>query len=115
MQKIYRFEPYPLTQMVPGLMPQLLSIVQHCGQYEATVVRRAVAILRQGVNICMEAEGPYKVQARQILLPHLQPWLQQFCAMLATSAASQFCVHTAPPPPPQVTGSYLTIPSCSIP
>ena len=81
--------------MVPGLLPQLLGIVQQRGQYEDTVVKRAVAILRQCVHICMDAEGPYKVQARQVLLPYLEPWLQQFCAIMTTFATSRVREHSA--------------------
>lgn len=71
------------VQIMPVLLPDLLALVKQPGAYEVSVQRRAVAIMRAVVACSINAVGPYKIQARTSLLPHLEPWLQQFCDILS--------------------------------
>ncbi len=79
-------------QITPRLLPELLSVVEQPGLYDDSIRRRAVSIMRKIFLNCSEVVGSYKIQAQQILLPHLQEWLQQFCNILATDVNTQVFV-----------------------
>lgn len=76
-----------LPQITPVLLPELLSVVKQSSLYDASVRRRAVSIARKLVVNCSEVVGSYKIQAQQVLLPHLEEWLHCFCIILAEPVA----------------------------
>ena len=81
------------SQITPRLLPELLSVARQPELYDASVRRRAVSITRTIFLSCSEVVGSYKIQAQQVLLPHLQEWLQQFCNILASKVDTEvsFC------------------------
>lgn len=59
--------------------------------YDTSVRKRAVSVMRNAVLGCSEAVGPYKLHVKQLIQPHLQEWLQQFCTTLSKPITLEVC------------------------
>ena len=85
---------HPLVlQITPTLLPELLSTFKQPNLYDTAVRKQAVSVMRKLVNNCTEVMGTYKIQAQQVVQPHLSEWLQELGKALEESITPQVSVH----------------------
>lgn len=80
--------PSPLTsmhvlQLLPVLLPDLLSIIQNTEQYGNGVQRRALRVLHCCIANLSDMEMELAAATRNVMLPLLPPWFEQFACLMS--------------------------------
>ncbi|KAL3824041.1 hypothetical protein ACJIZ3_020070 [Penstemon smallii] len=78
-----------VPKIVPVLFPCLHGIVSSPQMYEKCLRCRALSIVHNCTSILGVMSGVYKMETSALMLPLLQPWMEQFSSILIHSVPSE--------------------------
>ncbi|VFQ95349.1 unnamed protein product [Cuscuta campestris] len=78
-----------VPQLVPVLFPCLHTIVSSPQIYDKALQKKAISIVYACISMLGTMSGFYKTETTALLLPMLQPWINQFSSILEQPVQSE--------------------------
>ncbi|KAL0463669.1 UNVERIFIED_CONTAM: hypothetical protein Slati_0254500, partial [Sesamum latifolium] len=78
-----------IPKIVPVLFPCLHTIVSSPQVYDKCLRSRALSIVYNCTSMLGVMSGVYKTETSSLMLPMLQPWMEQFCSILKHPVPSE--------------------------